>query len=96
MIAVFINPNLVVKNVSTQKINKIAFYNIGGIMKEIQSITLEVLKKYEVEEINSDYFIKAIEILKEEYPIEKYHYTRFFQKLGDKVFMHIRITFKNT
>lgn len=64
-------------------------------MKEVQSIAIEVYKKYEVEEVNSDYFIKAIEILKEEYPEDKYNYGRMFQKLGNKVYMHIRITLKN-
>lgn len=64
-------------------------------MKEVQSITIEIFKKYEVEAANSDYFIKAIELLKEEYPEDEYRYTRFFQRLGDKVFMHIRIIFKN-
>ena len=49
-------------------------------MKEIQSTTIEIVKKYEVEEADSVYFIKAIELLKEEYPEDEYRYTRFFQK----------------
>ena len=64
-------------------------------MKEIQSTTIEMVKKYEVEGADSVYFIKAVELLKEEYPEDKYRYTRVFQKIGDKMFMHVRITFKN-
>lgn len=64
-------------------------------MKEVLSIPIEVLKKYEVKEIDSDYFIKAIELLQEEYPKSEYSYSRLFQKLGDKTFMHIRITMKD-
>lgn len=64
-------------------------------MKEIQSIVIEICKKYEVKEVNNEYFIKAIESLKEEYPEDKYRYERMFQKLGNKVYMHIRIILKN-
>ena len=64
-------------------------------MKEVLSTVIEIYKKYEVDCANSDYFIKAIEMLKEEFPEEEYYYSRFFQRLGDKVFMHIRITYKN-
>ena len=64
-------------------------------MKEVQTTTIEILKKYEVGGANSEYFIKAIELLKEEYPENDYRYTNFFQKIGDKMFMHVRIIFKN-
>lgn len=64
-------------------------------MREIQSTIIEIVKKYEVGEADSVHFIKAIELLKEEYPEDKYRYTRVFQKIGDKMFMHVRITFKN-
>lgn len=64
-------------------------------MKEIQSTTIEIVKKYEVEGADSVYFIKAVELLKEEYPEDKYRYTRHFQKIRDKMFMHVRIIFKN-
>lgn len=63
-------------------------------MKEMQSTVIEVAKKYEVEGANSKYFVEAIESLKEEYPEDKYRYTEMFQKIGDKMFMHVRITFK--
>lgn len=64
-------------------------------MTEIQSTIIEIYKKYEVDEVDNNYFLKAKEILQKEFPKEKYHYTRFFQKLGDKIFLHIRITLKN-
>ncbi len=34
-------------------------------MKEVLSTVIEIYKKYEVDCVNSDYFIKAIEMLKE-------------------------------
>lgn len=64
-------------------------------MKEVSSIVAEIWKKYEVEKIDSDYFLKAIELLNKEYPKKDYIYSRHFQKLGDKTFMHVRITFKD-
>lgn len=64
-------------------------------MKEIFTMPIEIYKKYEVEDIDSKYFLEAIELLKEEYPKDEYRYTRFFQRLGSKTFMHIRIIYKN-
>lgn len=64
-------------------------------MKEVLSTVIETYKKYEVDDVDNNYFIKAIETLKEEFPEEKYNYSRFFQRLGDKVFLHVRIILKD-